>query len=232
MFNVLKTLFAGASARAEEQLVDTFAIDLIEQKIREADAGLAAAKNTLAALIVRQRNEQQTLDRLEAQIADLEARVRQALANGREDLAADGATAIAQLENERAVRKDTLAQLANRVTRIQSSVEKAHRRIIDLRQGMISARAADAEHKAQKTLNRSLGSTAAVREAEELIARVMGRSDPLAEAEVLDEIDDGLSTSAVRDRLGAAGFGTKSKVDAEEVLKRLRSSVNPASTNL
>lgn len=42
MFNVLRTLFAGASARAEEQLVDTFAIDLIEQKIREADAGLAA----------------------------------------------------------------------------------------------------------------------------------------------------------------------------------------------
>lgn len=232
MFNVLKTLFAGASARAEEQLVDTFAIDLIEQKIREADAGLVAAKNTLAALIVRQRNEQQTLDRVDAQIADLEARVRQALANGREDLAADGATAIAQLENERAVRKDTLAQLANRVMRTQSSVEKAHRRIIDLRQGMISARAADAEHKAQKTLNRSLGSTAAVREAEELIARVMGRSDPLAESEVLDEIDAGLSTASITDRLGAAGFGTKSKVDAEEVLKRLRSSVNPTSTNL
>jgi phage shock protein A len=232
MFNVLKTLFAGASARAEEQLVDTFAIDLIEQKIREADAGLAAAKNTLAALIVRQRNEQQTLDRVEAQIADLEARVRQALANGREDLAVDGANAIAQLENERAVRKDTLAQLANRVTRTQSSVEKAHRRIIDLRQGMISARAADAEHKAQKTLNRSLGSTAAVREAEELIARVMGRSDPLAESEVLDEIDAGLSNTDIRDRLGAAGFGTKSKVDAEEVLKRLRSSVNPTSTTL
>ena len=232
MFNVLKTLFAGASARAEEQLVDTFAIDLIEQKIREAEAGLAAAKNTLAALIVRQRNEQLTLDRVDAQIADLEARVRQALANGREDLAADGATAIAQLENERAVRKDTLVQLANRVMRTQSSVEKAHRRIIDLRQGMISARAADAEHKAQKTLNRSLGSTAAVREAEELIARVMGRSDPLAESEVLDEIDAGLGTASITDRLGAAGFGTKSKVDTEEVLKRLRSSVNPTSTNL
>ena len=232
MFNVLRTLFAGASARAEEQLTDTFAIDLIEQKIREADAGLTAAKNTLAALIVRQRNEQQTLDRVEAQVADLEARVRQALASGRDDLATDGASAIAQLENERAVRRDTLAQLANRIARTQSSVEKAHRRIIDLRQGMISARAADAERKAQKSLNRSLGSTAAVREAEDLIARVMNRSDPLAESEVLDEIDEGLSNTAIRDRLGAAGFGTKSKIDAEEVLARLRSSVNPGSTNL
>jgi phage shock protein A len=229
MFNVLKTLFAGASARAEEQLVDSFAIDLIEQKIREAEAGLAAAKNTLAALIVRQRNEQQTLDRVDAQIADLEGRVRQALANGREDLAADGATAIAQLENERAVRKDTLAQLAHRVMRTQSSVEKAHRRIIDLRQGMISARAADAERKAQKTLNRSLGSTAAVREAEELIARVMGQSDPLAESEVLDEIDAGLSNAGITDRLGAAGFGAKARVDAGDVLARLKAQTPPAS---
>ena len=222
MFNVLRTLFAGASARAEEQLVDTFAIDLIEQKIREADAGLAAAKNTLAALIVRQRNEQQTMERVQAQVADLEARVRQALANGRDDLAADGATAIAQLENERAVRRDTLDQLANRVMRTQSSVEKASRRIIDLRQGMISARAADAERKAQKSLNRSLGSTAAVREAEELIARVMNQSDPLAESEVLDEIDAGLSNTGIRDRLGAAGFGAKAKVDAGDVLARLK----------
>lgn len=228
MFNVLRTLFAGASARAEEQLVDNFAIDLIEQKIREADAGLAAAKNTLAALIVRQRNEQQTLDRVEAQVADLEARVRQALANDRDDLATDGATAIAQLENERAVRRDTLAQLSSRITRTQSSVEKAHRRIIDLRQGMISARAADAERKAQKTLNRSLGSTAAVREAEELIARVMNQSDPLAESEVLDQIDAGLSTTGITDRLGAAGFGAKARVDAGDVLARLKS--QPAST--
>lgn len=228
MFNVLRTLFAGASARAEEQLVDTFAIDLIEQKIREADAGLAAAKNTLAALIVRQRNEQQTFDRVVSQITDLEARVRQALANSREDLATDGATAIAQLENEKAVRRDTLDQLANRIARTQGSVEKSHRRIIDLRQGMISARAADAERKAQKSLNRSLGSTAAVREAEELIARVMGQSDPLAESEVLDEIDAGLTNKGIIDRLGAAGFGAKGKVDAGDVLARLKAQTPPA----
>ena len=57
MLNVLKTLLQGANARAEERLTDHFAIDLIEQKIREAEAGLAAAKQTLASLIVRQRNE-------------------------------------------------------------------------------------------------------------------------------------------------------------------------------
>lgn len=224
MFKVLNTLFRGASARAEEQLTDHFAIDLIEQKIREAEGALSLAKTTLAALIIRQRNEQQTLTRLETQIADLETRARQALTAGREDLATGAASAIANLENERAVRQDTLNQLADRVARTQAAVEKANRRIIDLRQGMISARAADAERKAQKSLNRSIGTTTSIREAEELIARVVNGPDPFAESEVLDEIDAGLNQTGIRDQLGAAGFGSKSKVDASDVLARLKGS--------
>lgn len=224
MLNVLKTLFLGASARAEEQLTDHFAIDLIEQKIRESEAALSMAKSTLAALIIRQRNEQQTLNRLNAQIADLEQRAREALAAGRDDLAADAAMAIANLENERTVRQSTLAQLADRVARTQAAVEKANRRILDLRQGMISARAADAERKAQKSLNRSIGNTNSIREAEDLIARVVNGPDLFAEAEVLDEIDAGLNQTGIQDRLGQAGFGAKTKVDASDVLARLKAS--------
>lgn len=222
MLNVLKTLLRGASARAEEQLTDHFAIDLIEQKIRESEGALALAKSTLAALIIRQRNERSVLGRLDGQIADLEERARAALASGREDLAADAASAIADLENERAVRRQTLDQLDDRVARTQAAVEKANRRIIDLRQGMISARAVDAERRAQKSLNRSIGNTAAIREAEELIARVVNGPDPFAESEVLDEIDAGLDGTAIRDRLGDAGFGSKTKVRADDVLKRLK----------
>jgi phage shock protein A len=222
MLNVLKTLLRGASARAEEQLTDHFAIDLIEQKIRESEGALALAKSTLAALIIRQRNERSVLGRLDGQIADLEERARAALASGREDLAADAASAIADLENERSVRRQTLDQLDDRVARTQAAVEKANRRIIDLRQGMISARAVDAERRAQKSLNRSIGNTAAIREAEELIARVVNGPDPFAESEVLDEIDAGLDGTAIRDRLGDAGFGSKTKVRPDDVLARLK----------
>ena len=227
MLNVLKTLLQGANARAEERLTDHFAIDLIEQKIREAEHGLTAAKNTLASLIVRQRNEDRALQGLQARLADLEGRARLALADGREDLAAEAAAAIADLENERAVRRETVAQLADRIARTRGSVEKADRRIADLRQGMISARAADAERRAQKSLNRSLGSASAVREAEELIARVMNQDDPMEEGEVLDEIDASLSSSGIRDRLGDDCYGTMTRVIADDVLIRLRSASSP-----
>lgn len=222
MLNVLKTLLQGASARAEERLTDHFAIDLIEQKIREADTGLAAAKQTLATLIVRQRNEDRGLQSVETRIRDLEGRGRLAIADGREDLAADAAVVIADLENERAVRKGTLAQLGERIARTRAAVEKANRRIVDLKQGVISARSVDAERKAQKKLDRAIGSTAAVREAEEMILRIMAQDEPREEADVLDEIDQSLDGTATATRLGDAGYGPRTRVTTDDVLARLR----------
>ena len=222
MLNVFKTLLDGASARAEERVTDHFAIELIEQKIREADRGLGAAKQTLASLILRQRTEEKILERLRRETADLEGRARLALSDGKDDLAADAAKSIAELENEQAVRRQTLELLTLRVVRTRGSIEKGTRRLIDLRQGLISARAADAERRAQTRLNRTIGSTTAMKEAEELIARVVGADDPLAESEILEEIDTALSSTSVRDRLSEAGYGPKSRVSAGDVLARLK----------
>lgn len=223
MLNVLKTLLKGTAARAEERLTDEFAVDLIEQNIREAEQALAAAKSTLAALIIRRRGEQKLLDTIAGRLLDLEGRARAALGSGREDLAATAATAIADLENEQALRRATLAGLDQRVERTQAGVEKAHRRIIDLRQGMTMAQAADAERRAQRVLNRTIGNPNAIREAEALIARVVNGPDLFAEAEVLDQIDDDLNHTSIRDRLGDAGFGDRTRVRADDVLARLRS---------
>jgi len=227
MFNLLKTLITGANAQAEEALTDHFAIDLIEQKIREADAGLSAAKNTLASLIVRQRNEERHLGRLTAEIADLEKRAGLALEDGNENLAVDAAAAIADLSNEQEIRQATVAQLGQRVLRMQATISKANRRIIDLRQGMISARAVDAERRAQKSLNRTIGNSTAMRDAETLINRVMTADDPLEQSDVLDEIDAGLNGASIRDRLAQAGYGDRTKVTAGDVLARLKAASAP-----
>ncbi|CAN7562870.1 PspA/IM30 family protein [Mesorhizobium sp. LjNodule214] len=223
MLSLIRTLLDGASAKAEDRLKDQFAVDLLAQRIRDAEAGLASAKQTLASLIVRQRAEQASLDQLDRRIADLEERTRSALAASNEPLARDGAGAIAELENEREVRRATVRGLVEKTLRMRMSLEQAHRRIVDLNQGMISARAIDAEQKAQRRLNRSIGRTASLNEAEALLARIRERSDPLEEASILDEIDAGLSQEAIRSRLEDAGHGPSTKVRAQDVLDRLKS---------
>ncbi|TGQ71549.1 MAG: PspA/IM30 family protein [Mesorhizobium sp.] len=222
MLRLIRTLLDGASARAEDGLKDRFAIDLLAQRIRDAEAGLAAAKQTLASLIVRQRAEQAGLDQLERRHADLETRTLSALAAGNNALAESGAAAIAELENEREVRRATVKSLSEKTLRMRVSVERAHRRIIDLNQGMISARAIDAERKAQSKLNRSIGHSASLNDAEELLARIRGASDPFEEAGILDEIDGELRHEAIRDRLADAGHGAAVRIRARDVLERLK----------
>jgi len=112
--------------------------------------------------------------------------------------------------------------LGEKTLRMRVSVERAHRRIIDLNQGMISARAIDAERKAQSRLVRSIGHSASLNDAEELLARITAASDPFEEAGILDEIDGELRHEAICDRLADAGHGPAVRVRARDVLERLK----------
>lgn len=221
MFAAFRTLVMGAGARAEETVRQRYAVDLLEQKIRESEAALSASKETLAALILRERNERANLDKVGKQIADLEDRAKSALSAGSDELARNAATTIAEIENEREVREKTVEQLAGKVGRMRLSIEKAHRRIVDLRQGMIQARAIDAEARAQRKLDRLLGGGTSIREAQQLLDSILDRDDPFEESRALDEIDDELNHTSVRDRLAEAGHGPRTRHTADDVLARL-----------
>ncbi|NCO85040.1 MAG: PspA/IM30 family protein [Rhodobacterales bacterium] len=223
MFKTLSTLIVGANARAEDRVRDAFAIELIDQKLREAEAQLRAAKATLASLIQRQRSEARQTEALTRRLDDLTARATEALAAGREDLASDAAHAIAQMENEREIRRATLDRLDRQVLRLRGSIDAGHRRIIDLKQGAIQARAVRREQDIQLRLNATARQTPAVQEAEELIARVLGRDDPLEQAQILQEIDRDLGGDSIADRLADQGYGPATRATAASVLARLKS---------
>lgn len=221
MFETIKTLFAGANVRAEERVRDTYSIELIEQKIREAQTGLKAAKATLASLIQRSRAEGRQIEVLETRAKDMTSRAKEALKGGREDMANEAAQAIAEMENELALRRDTAARLETRIIRLRQSAEATNRRIIDLKQGAIAARAVRQEQDIQKRLNTTLSGQSPIGEAQELIERVLSRDDPFEQGEILKEIDQGLSREDIGDRMANAGFGPATKVTADDVLKRL-----------
>ena len=222
MFGTLRTLMAGANARAEEKVRETYSIELIEQKIRESQSALTAAKVTLASLIQRERAEIRAVDALKKRVTDLTTRVSEALDKKRDDLAQEGAEAIATLENERAIREQTVERLNVRIERLRHSVEQTHRRIIDLQQGAIAAKAVRHEQIVNGRISRTAQATTPIREAEQLIAQVLGRDDPLEQGEILDDIDRSLDRSDVADRMAAVGIGKATKVTAADVLARLQ----------
>ncbi len=221
MFNTLSTLIKGSQARANDRMRDHYAIDLIDQKIREADGSLKAAKATLASLILRHRTESKQVEALDKRIIELTSRAKAALNDGREDMAIEAAIAIAQMENESTLRCETTNRLDTQITRLRHSVETAHRRIIDLKQSAISAKAVHAEQKIQSHL--APGIENSFEEAQELIARVMSREDPFEQGEVLRDINVTLKHEDIGDELAAKGYGPTTKSTAADVLARLKS---------
>ena len=223
MFSTLKTLMDGASARTEDRLKDAYAVELIEQRIREAEGNLSAAKVTLASLIQRKRSETKLVTTLDGRIADMTKRATEALETGRDDLATQAAHAIAEMENERQLRQSTIDALETRTGQLQLSVETAHRRIVDLKQGAITAKAVRREQKVQARLSKTVAGSSAADEAEALIRRVVDQDDPFEQAEILGEIDRGLSGQNIAAKLEAAGFGPTTKSTGASVLERLKS---------
>ncbi len=224
MFKTLATLIHGQNARAEDRVRDAFAIELIDQKIRESENSLRAAKSTLASLIQRQRSEEKQHAALKNRINDLTDRAKEAVDNDREDMAAEAARAIASMENELCVRTETLDRLDQKVMRLRSSIESGHRRIIDLKQGAIQARAVRREQSIQMQMSRTGVTSGSVEEAEELISRVLGKDDPFERSEILADINRDLNSDTLTDRMADAGFGNATRSTADDVLARLKSS--------
>jgi phage shock protein A len=222
MFETFKTLMTGANTRAEDRVKDAFAIELIDQKIRESEAQLKAAKATLASLVQRQRSETRLFDGLTSRITTMTTRAEEALKAGREDMAQQAAEAIASMENEAQLRQETCDRLQGQVTRLRGSVEAAHRRLIDLKQGAVTARAIRREQQIQGQLRTTIANTSAADEAEDLIARVVGRDDPFEQSQILAGIEADLNHSSLDERMAANGFGPATKVTAQQVLDRLK----------
>ena len=222
MFAILQTLVRGGHAQLPERMKDEFAVALIDQRVREAESALSLAKDALANLLVRLRRERAALSDLRSRITDLEERTVSALRSGNGKLATNAATLIAELQGEEEARAGTVSRLEERTSQLRLSIERAHRRVVGLRQGAMTARSIERERAAQRRLGKFLREPDP--DAEQLIQRVLEADDPFESDEARREIDADLNGEAIRERLAEAGHGAPTKPRAADVLARLRAS--------
>ncbi|MEO1151759.1 MAG: PspA/IM30 family protein [Pseudomonadota bacterium] len=226
MWKTLRTIMLGRSARAEEKLQTDHAPLILEQKIREAEAGHGQAKRALAQAIAQAKRERATLMGLESRIADLTGRVRMALSQHKEALAQDAAKLLADLENEQKVRTQSLTKAEERAERLRLAIEKTDRRLIELQQGLLTAKSIDTERRATATIKGTLSANTAIAEGEAVLDRLLASDDPIAQIEALETIEGDLSGTTLMDRLAAEGIGPAERTRAEDVLTRIKSTLS------
>ena len=222
MFKTMRAIFLGRAAREVQSLETQNAAIIIEQKIREAQAGQAMAKRGLAALLTRVKSETKCLAAIEGRINDLEGRIKAALSADQDQLAYDGAKLLAELENERIVRQQTLASADEKSARIRLVIEKTHRQLIDLQQGLITARAVETERRAIKSIKGDLSAASALAEGEAVLKRLLQSPDPIDEIEALEQIEADLSGDNIIEKFSQAGFGKSAKIRPEDILARFK----------
>lgn len=221
MFNTLITLARGRGHDATQALADVNALSILRQQLRDAAAGVEAARRAVAVVMAYAERERRSLPRITAQLIDLEARALAALGQRREDLAVEAAAAIAQLEAERATVETALATYEVEITRLRDEVSEAETRLRELQRGLQLADATQKSQSVRGVVSRPVA--ASLGEAEATLARLQSRQfHAEATAAAVIDLSAGQSADAVAARLAAAGCGPSLKPAAAAVLDRLR----------
>ena len=221
MFNTIVTLIRGRSHEAAQAVADANALSILRQQLRDAAAGVEAARRAVAVVMAYAERERRCLPRLAAQMADLEARALAALAQGRDDLATEAAAALAQLEVERATVERALAGYEAETHRLREEVMGAESRLRELQRGLHLADAAQKSQSVRGVVARPI--TASLTEAEATLRRLQDRQTHAETVAIaLTDLSVGQSAEAVSARLAAAGCGPALRPDAAAVLARLR----------
>jgi phage shock protein A len=225
MMKTLLTLLRGGANAVGREVADRNALTILDQQLRDASVGLERAKRALALAIAQDQQEGARLSAMEKQIADLESRVVAALEGGREDLAREGAEAIARLEADRDAVTSARSMFATEIARLRSRVRDAEARIAAVDRGRRLARAAEAVRRVrQGGVDPAMPHQATLREAEDTLKRLRDRQGQVTIADaVLDELDAESAPATAAERLANEGFGAPVKATADDVLQRLKS---------
>ncbi|MFO1151858.1 MAG: PspA/IM30 family protein [Alsobacter sp.] len=220
MFKLFRTVLRGHAFAVVEAVEDQNALLILDQQIRDVAAAVAGSRRALAIATAQEEAERQAIARTTARILDLEARALDALRAGRDDLASEAASAIADLENDRQAAETARGEFGAEMARLRRALADAARRFANLQRGRRVAAAAEAVRRIRSGSAAS-ASFSTLAEAEATLERLRRRQ---AEDAAIDQAEDERRTGAdaVAERLEEAGFGPATRTTASVVLDRLK----------
>jgi len=228
IFGDIITAIKGGVNEAGEAIVDSQAIRIYEQEIREAEEAIGKAKKSLTSLKTTEIGLKRTLNTLNDDIADYETKAMQALDAGKEDLATEVAGRIDELEQERNSIKDEHANLKKEVTSIYSLIKKREKIIQKNKRELEKVKTVQQLQKATSSISANIAATGS---SEHRVAKALDRikkkqqrtTDSMEAGEWLDEQE---SSSDLDKKLKDSGIGSETKGGADSVLERLKAKRN------
>lgn len=217
------TALRGGVNEAGEAVVDSQALRILDQELRDAADELKASKDSLAAIIARQKLSEEKAGRLKESITENEGYAVQAMEKGDDKLAHDVAEKIADLETQLKLEEETGAGYASSANDLRTAIQAAERDITRMKQQVDTVKATDSVQRAQAAVSeRHSGSDSKLRTAVDSLERIKERQDlRSAQMSAARDLANDLGDESLENRLEKAGIKPHGK-SADEVLERLK----------
>lgn len=216
------TAIRGGVNETGEAIVDTQALRILDQEIRDASQELNLSKDGLASLIAQEKLANEKVTNIKADIKENEKYILSALEKGEDQLANDLAVKVADqemaLKNEEIVAVEFKTQAED----LRSTIKVAEEQIKRLKQQTETVKATEAVQRAQKVIaERHSGSESKLRTALDSLERVKEKQKMAsAKMKAASEIAKESSGTSLEDRLRDSGI--KRELNAADVLERLK----------
>jgi phage shock protein A len=224
VWSKLLTALRGGVNEAGEAVVDSQALRILDQEIRDADSELRKAKEALAEIMAKQKLAAERVNKAAKAISEYEQYALKALEAGDEPLAKEVAAKIANLEAEQVAEREQADNYTVSVAQLRKAVSQAEAHIKRLKQQVDTVKATESVQKAQMAVaQRYGGSQAKLHTAVESLERIKqqqaeraAKMEATAELAQASHVDESLDA-----KLRAAGI-VADDASADSVLARLK----------
>jgi phage shock protein A len=221
LLSQLFTAFRGGANELGEAIVDTQAIRILEQEVRDAKKHLDEAKENLAKVIAEQMGVERDIKRLKKSIEDYEGYAIQALDKGDDKLAEEIAEKVADLENELIALQSVLEDYNTSINTLKQHIREAERQIKSMEREISVVKTRESVQKANTAAaTKFSGST--LRTASDSLERIkrkqQQKADQMTAAMELQREESG---GDLQDKLHDAGI-VQDKVSSHSVLERIK----------
>lgn len=227
VWSKLITALRGGAHEAGEALIDSQALRILDQEIRDADADLRKSKEALAEIIAKEKLARGKLEQAAQKIAQYEGYAVKALEAGDEPLALDVAAKIAALEAAQGEDQTQAEQFAHSASQLRQAIAQAEAHIRRLKQQADTVKATENVQRAQATVaERYSGGQSRVQTALDSLERIKQKqAERGARLQAAAELAQENAEDALQARLRSAGI-TPEAQGASAVLERLKARQN------
>lgn len=225
MWSKLLTAIRGGAYEAGQAAVDSQALRILDQEIRDAHDELSRSKDGLAEIIANQKLAEEKASSLDARIVEYTQYAKDAIAKDDDALALEVAEKLADLESQREVELDSAASYKASADDLREAIRGAEANIKRVKQQADTVKATESVQKAQAIIaERHSGTDSRLRTATESLERIKERQAmSSARMKASKEIAHENRDVSLEQKLEKAGIKPGAS-RANEILERLKKS--------